>query len=122
MQKTWKSLTVTGEENVSTPFGVEGKLKPIHPGAVLCADFMEPLGLSAIAVAKACGVPRTRIERVVREETAVSADTALRLARLFGTSPQFWSNLQTDFDLRVAAKSAHKELAKISPIAKDAAE
>jgi len=122
MRKTWKSLTITGDENVSAPFEIDSKLKPVHPGAVLRLDFMEPLRLSAIRVARACGVPRTRIERVVREETAISADTALRLARLFGTSPQFWTNLQTDYDLRIAAKSARKELANIAPITRDAAE
>lgn len=115
-------MTITGDEDVSAPFEIDGKLRPVHPGAVLRLDFLEPLGLSPIAVAKACGVPRTRIERVVREETAVSADTALRLARLFGTSPRFWLNLQADYDLRVAAKAARKEIARIEPVGKEAAE
>ncbi len=67
-------------------------------------------------------MPRTRIERVAREETAISADTALRLARLFGTSPQFWLNLQADYDLRVASKAARKEIARIEPVNREAAE
>lgn len=74
----------------------------IHPGEILREEFMAPLELTAYALAKHCGVPRTRIERVVREETPITADTALRLARYFNTSAQFWMNLQSAYDLRVA--------------------
>ena len=65
------------------------KLAPVHPGEVLREDFLRPMSLSAYAVARACGVPRTRIERLVREETPVTADTALRLAKYFGTTAAF---------------------------------
>jgi antitoxin HigA-1 len=75
---------------------------PIHPGEILREEFMVPLGLTAYAVAKACQVPRTRIERIAREEVAITADTAIRLGRYFGTTPQFWMNLQADYDLRTA--------------------
>ena len=74
----------------------------VHPGEVLREEFMEPLGLTAYALAKHCHVPRTRIERLAREETPVTADTALRLARYLGTTAQFWMNLQAAYDLAVA--------------------
>jgi addiction module HigA family antidote len=90
-------------------------LAPVHPGEVLRLDFLEPLGLSPYAVAKAVGVPRTRIERLVREETPVTADTALRLGRFFGTSAQFWMNLQARHDLEIAEAAAGDALAKIEP-------
>ena len=72
-------------------------LTPMHPGEMLREEFLQPLGLTPYAVAEACGVPRTRVERITREELGISADTALRLARLFGTSAEFWLNLQTRY-------------------------
>jgi antitoxin HigA-1 len=72
---------------------------PIHPGAILQEEFLEPLGLSAYALAKAISVPRNRITEITHGERAVTADTALRLARFFGTSPDFWLGLQMAFDL-----------------------
>jgi antitoxin HigA-1 len=84
----------------------------IHPGEVLREEFMVPLGLTGYALAKHCHVPRTRIERLVNEETAVTADTALRLGRYFGTGPEFWMNLQTAYDL---ATANHTVLKAISP-------
>ena len=72
---------------------------PIHPGAILEEEFLEPLGLSAYALAKAIGVPRNRITGIVRGERAITADTALRLARYFGMSAEFWLGLQMDYDL-----------------------
>ena len=82
------------------------KLAPVHPGEVLREEFLIPLNLSPYAVSKALGVPRTRIERLAREEVAVTADTALRLAAFFGTTPFFWLNIQTQFDLERAADEA----------------
>ena len=76
------------------------KRSPMHPGEVLREEFLRPLGLSAGALAKACGVPRTRIERLSNEETGLTADTALRLSKAFGTSPELWLNLQTDYDIQ----------------------
>jgi antitoxin HigA-1 len=81
---------------------MRGPRPPVHPGEILREEFMLPLGLSGYALAKACHVPRTRIERLAREETPVTADTALRLGRYFGTGPEFWMNLQTAFDLASA--------------------
>jgi antitoxin HigA-1 len=92
------------------------KLPPMHPGEVLREEFLVPLELSAGALAKACGVPRTRIERIVNEETAITADTALRLGKALGTSAQLWLNLQNDFDMRVAKSQIGKELDKIVPV------
>jgi addiction module HigA family antidote len=92
-------------------------LLPMHPGAVLDELYLVPLGLSAGALAKRIGVPRTRIERIVAGKTAMSTDTALRLARLFSTTPQFWINLQTGYDLRVAAAANHPALSAITPLA-----
>ena len=81
-------------------------LPPLHPGEVLREEFLGPMGLSPYVVAKACGVPRTRIERIAREEMGVSTDTALRLGRFFGIEPEFWVNLQSLHDLQVAGAKA----------------
>ena len=97
------------------------KLAPMHPGEVLREEFLRPLGLSPGALAKACSVPRTRIERLSNEETGVTADTALRLSKAFGTSPELWLNLQTDYDIQTAKRKIGKELAKIEPVATKAA-
>src|SRR5262249_11574363 len=97
------------------------KLPPMHPGEVLREEFLMPLGLSAGALAKACGVPRTRIERIAGEETAITADTALRLGKALGTSAKLWLNLQNDFDMRPAQRRIGKELDSITPISSRAA-
>ena len=75
---------------------------PIHPGHILRVEFLEELGLTPYKVAKACGVPRTRIERICREERPVTADTAMRLERCFGMSADFWMNMQAAHDLAIA--------------------
>jgi addiction module HigA family antidote len=97
------------------------KLPPMHPGEVLREEFLIPLGMSSGALAKICGVPRTRIERIATEETSISADTALRLAKAFGTSAEFWLNLQTAFDMRTAKSEIGDQLAKIKPVIGNAA-
>ena len=89
------------------------KLPPMHPGEVLREEFLVPLGLSALAVAKACGVPRTRIERLSREEIGVSGDTAMRLAAFFGTTPEFWMDLQSQYELDMARSQIGAEFGKI---------
>jgi addiction module HigA family antidote len=91
------------------------RLPPIHPGDVLREDFLLPMKLTPYAVARACGVPRTRIERLSRGETPVTADTALRLARYFGTTPQFWMGMQAQYDLERAEDEARAELRRIEP-------
>jgi len=88
-----------------------------HPGAHLREDFLPDYGLTPGALARAMGLKdRTRIERVVREQQPVTSDTALRLARVFGTTAEFWMNLQTQHDLSKAAIAARDELAKIEPL------
>ncbi|MGH9588801.1 MAG: HigA family addiction module antitoxin [Terracidiphilus sp.] len=79
---------------------------PIHPGEFLRDDFLAPLGLSANALAIALRVPVTRISEIVRERRGITADTALRLARYFGTTPDFWMKLQMAYDLAVARRES----------------
>lgn len=90
--------------------------KPLsHPGEHLREEFLPEYDLTAGALAKAMGLKdRTRVERLIREKQAVTPDTALRLGRVFGTSPDFWMNLQTQHDLSVAAIAARDELAAIT--------
>lgn len=88
-------------------------LPPLHPGEVLREEFLVPLKLSPYAVAKACGVPRTRIERIAREELGITADTALRLGRYFGIEAQFWLNLQNRFDLQTTGAAIESALGRI---------
>jgi len=89
------------------------KLPPMHPGEVLREEFLVPLEMSAGMLAKVCGIPRTRIERLANEETGVTADTALRLGKALGTSAQLWLNLQNAYDIRLAEKEIGKDLAEI---------
>ncbi len=77
------------------------KLAPVHPGEILLEDFLRPLGLSQYRLAKGLSVPPRRINEIVLGKRSVSADTALRLARFFGTTDRFWLNLQTSYDLDV---------------------
>ncbi|UOK69591.1 HigA family addiction module antitoxin [Ancylobacter polymorphus] len=91
-----------------------GPTPPIHPGEILREEFLLPLGLRPYGLAKALHVPRTRIERLAREDVPVTADTALRLGRYFGTGPEFWMNLQTAFDL-AKTQAERPELANITP-------
>jgi len=86
------------------------KLKPVHPGEILSADFMRPYSLSMNRLALDLRVPVTRIADIVAERRAITTDTALRLARYFKTTPEFWLNLQTKYDLEAAED---EELAKI---------
>jgi antitoxin HigA-1 len=79
------------------------KLAPVHPGEVLLEEFLKPMGLSQNRLALSVGVHPRRINEVVLGKRRVTAETALRLARYFGTSPQFWLGLQSDFDLDVAS-------------------
>src|SRR5271165_1540646 len=91
------------------------KLPPVHPGEVLREEFLRPMNVTPYSVASAVDVPRTRIERLVREQTSLSADTALRLARYFGTSPAFWMGIQAQYDLECAEDSLAGTLHKIAP-------
>ncbi len=86
----------------TTTENAEARLGPVHPGEILLADFLEPMGVSQYALARAIGVPAQRIGEIVHGRRAVMADTALRLARYFGMEAQFWLNLQTRHDLDAA--------------------
>ena len=90
-------------------------VNPSHPGEVLQELYLSPLGLSAIALAKRIHVPRTRIERLIKGETALSADTAMRLAKVFGTTPEYWLNLQRAWDLARARERI--DVSSIEPLA-----
>jgi len=81
-------------------------LPPIHPGEMLREEFMVPMGLTSYALAKAMNVPRTRVERLVREETGISPEMALRLGHVFSTTPELWMNLQSRYELIVARRAA----------------
>lgn len=87
---------------------------PSHPGEVLVELYLKPLEISAIVLAKRLNVPRTRIERLVRNETAVSADTAMRLAKVFSTTPEYWMNLQRAWDLARARETV--DVSDITPL------
>ena len=78
--------------------------EPMHPGEVLKELYLDPLDMGAIAFARRLDVPRTRIERLVRGVTSVTPDTALRLARAFNTTPAYWMNMQTNYDMSIASK------------------
>ena len=78
--------------------------EPMHPGEVLKELYLDPLDMGAIAFARRLDVPRTRIERLVKGVTSVTPDTALRLARAFNTTPAYWMNMQTNYDMFVASK------------------
>ena len=91
------------------------RLTPVHPGEVLKHDFMEPFALSSTALAKAIGVTPARINEVVRRRRGITADTALRLARYFGTDAQSWMNLQDRYELAVARRRAGDALLAIRP-------
>lgn len=84
-----------------------------HPGEILREEYLKPLGLKPYTLAKRLHVPRTRIERLVAERTSVTPDTALRLAKFFDTTPQFWMNMQTAFDLAAEAAAKREEIASI---------
>ena len=88
------------------------KLNPIHPGEVLAADFLEPLGLSQYRLARDLSVPPRRINEIVHGTRAISANSALRLARYFGTSDRFWLNLQARYDLEMERDHLGARLAK----------
>jgi addiction module HigA family antidote len=92
------------------------KMKPLHPGEVLREDFLKPMGITAYRLAKDIDVPVNRITGIVNEDRAISADTALRLSRYFGTSAKIWTGLQADYDLEIAATQTRAALERIATI------
>jgi len=87
-------------------------LPPVHPGEILRSEFLDPLGLSVNALSQSIKVPRTRLNDIVRGRRGISADTAIRLARFFRVSPQFWMNLQSHYELEIAQEAAGSRVAK----------
>jgi addiction module HigA family antidote len=95
------------------------RLEPIHPGEILEEEFMRPAGLSANALAKAVDVPVTRVSDIVRGRRGITADTALRLGRFFGTSAELWLGLQAEYDLRVVRREIGESIeGRIVPLKK----
>lgn len=88
------------------------RLPPVHPGEILREEFLAPLGISVYELAQTLHVPRSRINDVVLGKRAITTDTALRLGRYFGTSAEFWINLQTRHDLDVAERSTRRKIEK----------
>jgi addiction module HigA family antidote len=92
------------------------KIAPIHPGEVLLEDFIQPLGVTQHRVAVEIGVPPRRINEIVHGKRRITADTALRLARYFGTTDRFWLNLQTRYDLENERDAIGQSLERIRPL------
>ena len=90
-------------------------LPPIHPGEILLEEYLVPMNMSAGALAKALDVPRTRIERLVAKKSAITPDTALRLAKYFRSTPELWMNMQAGYNLKIEAKAMKAALEKIEP-------
>ncbi|MGD0410619.1 MAG: HigA family addiction module antitoxin [Verrucomicrobiota bacterium] len=88
------------------------RLQPVHPGEILLHDFMEPLKLSQYALARAIAVTPIRVSQIVRGQRGITADTALRLSRYFGTRPGWWLDLQTHYDLETAADKLEARIAR----------
>lgn len=97
------------------------KLNNIHPGEILLEEFLNPLEISAYRLAKDTFIPQTRISEIIKGKRRITADTALRFAKYFGTSPKFWLSLQDDFDLEEEAFQKSKELSNIVPTSKGSA-
>lgn len=97
------------------------RLAPVHPGEVLLKEFIEPMNLTRYRIAKGTGVPQRRIDEICHGSRAMSADTALRLARYFGIEAQFWMNLQSRYDLEVAERESRKRIEReVTPLQKAA--
>ena len=91
-------------------------MRPIHPGEILREEFLVPLGMTAHALSPAIHVPATRVNDIVNGKRGITADTALRLARYFGNTPEFWLNLQAAYDLRTAEREATAKIEReVSP-------
>jgi antitoxin HigA-1 len=99
-RKGSRSSIIISEVNTSK--ANNDRLPPIHPGEILREEFLSPLGMSAHQLALALRVPATRINDIVNEKRGITADTALRLSRYFGTTPRFWMNMQASWELEVA--------------------
>jgi addiction module HigA family antidote len=102
-----KELKRESFENIATG----RRLAAVHPGSVLLADFIEPMGITRYRVAKAIGVQQRRIDEICAGERGVTADTAVRLGLAFGIEPQFWLNLQAQYDIEIIQRQHGEQLA-----------
>lgn len=93
-----------------------GRIAPIHPGEILLEDFIEAFGITQNRLAVAIDVPPRRINEIVHGKRGITADTAIRLARYFGTSAEFWMNLQSHYELRVERRALGQKVASITPL------
>jgi addiction module HigA family antidote len=94
----------------------KNRMRPIHPGEILREDYINSEGVSATSLAKSLAVPTNRVTAIINETRGLTADTALRLARHFGTTPQYWMNMQQTYELRLAEIAAGKEIdRKVKP-------
>ena len=91
-------------------------IEPIHPGEILMEDFIEGFGITQNKLAVSIGVPPRRINEIVHGKRGISADTAIRLARYFGTSEEFWMNLQSSYELRLERRELRDQIATITPL------
>ncbi|MFT2815720.1 HigA family addiction module antitoxin [Leifsonia sp. A12D58] len=91
-------------------------IEPIHPGEILMADFIEGFGITQNKLAVSIGVPPRRINEIVHGKRGITADTAIRLARYFGTSEEFWMNLQSNYELRLERRALREKIAAIKPL------
>lgn len=92
------------------------KLKNIHPGEILEEEFLKPMGITAYKLSQAIGVPQTRTSQILKGRRRITADTALRLSKYFGTSTRFWLGLQNDFDIEEEKQNIKKELELIEAV------
>lgn len=106
VQKMSSSLTITEDDRID----------PIHPGEILMDDFIEGFGITQNKLAVSIGVPPRRINEIVHGKRGITADTAIRLARYFGTSEEFWMNLQANYELRLRRRELRGKLAAITPV------
>lgn len=115
MHTTSKSQTTTSSNRRGMP--TEKKIPATHPGTILREEFLDPLGLSQSKLARRLNVDKRRVNEVVHGQRAVTADTALRLAAFFGTSPGFWLNLQKQYELDVAQDDEERIRKEVKPYA-----
>ena len=92
------------------------KLANVHPGEILLEEFLKPMEITAYRLSKSIGIPQTRTSQIIKGKRGITADTALRLSKYFGTSPKFWLGLQDDYDLEEQTNKLHSELNKIKTL------
>ncbi|NLU83802.1 HigA family addiction module antitoxin [Rhodococcus sp. HNM0569] len=94
----------------------DGRIEPVHPGEILMEDFIAAFGITQNKLAVSIGVPPRRINEIVHGKRGITADTAIRLARYFGTSEEFWMNLQSNYELRTERRSLRQAVSEIVPL------